>query len=150
MNSGRYAGLMAMIQDKIQQIGVVRNSFADPADPALIRSRESMLVVEEKFREGLKGLEEHHFIEVVYLFHREKGTDLTAQNYYGESTGVFATRQTCRPSKIGISTVHLLGMDKLVIRVIGLDALDGSPVLDIKPSDRFYEREELSVIQPYH
>lgn len=137
-----------MIQDAIQQIGVVRNSFTEPVDPALIRSRESKLVMKEKFREGLKGLEEHRFIEVVYLFHREKGTALSAQNLFGESKSVFATRQTCRPSKIGISTVHLLCIDNRVIRVIGLDALSGSPVLDIKPSERFYEREELSVIQP--
>lgn len=141
---------MGMIQDKIQQIGVVRNSFTGSADPSLIRSRESKLVIKEKFREGLKGLEEHRFIDVVYLFHQEKGTAFTAQNLYGESKGVFATRQTCRPTKIGITTVHLLGVDKRVIRVIGLDALNGSPVLDIKPSERFYEREELSVIQPYH
>ncbi|HDR89419.1 MAG TPA: S-adenosylmethionine-dependent methyltransferase [Bacteroidetes bacterium] len=139
-----------MIQDKIQQIGVVRNDFTEPVDPAMIRSRESKLVMKEKFREGLKGLEKHRFIEVVYLFHQEKETALTAQNLHGVSTGVFATRQTCRPSKIGISTVHLLGVDKRVIRVIGLDALNGSPVLDIKPSERFYEREELSVIQPYY
>ncbi len=141
---------MGMIHDKIQQIGIVRNSFTRPADPALIRSRESKLLMKDKFREGLKGLEEHRFIDVVYLFHQEKGTALTAQNLYGESQGVFATRQTCRPTKIGISTVHLLDLDKGVIRVIGLDALNGSPVLDIKPSERFYEREELSVIQPYH
>lgn len=89
--------------------------------------------------EALAGLEAFSHLEVVYLFHRvardavERGSRHPRGNPAWPRVGIFAQRGKDRPNRIGVSRCELLEIDGLEVAVRGLDALDGSPVLDVKP-----------------
>ncbi len=82
---------------------------------------------------GIEGYS--HLIVVTYLDVAadapEKPETLTLAS--GNAYGIFATRSQLRPNHLGVSVVELLGCDGLTLRVRGLDAIDGTPVLDVKP-----------------
>ena len=85
----------------------------------------------------MQGLDVGQQIMVIYYFHRSEGYDLL-QHPRGDQSrpkrGVFALRSPRRPNPIGVTVVELVGIDGNVLRVCGLDAIDGSPVLDLKPA----------------
>jgi tRNA-Thr(GGU) m(6)t(6)A37 methyltransferase TsaA len=119
-------------------IGVVRSPFTDLADmPIQPRGRASApgtVVVRPEFAEGLRDLDGFSHVILLYHLHRVERTDLTVTPFLGSgSHGVFATRAPTRPNPIGLSVVELLGVEGNVLRVAGIDVLDGTPVLDVKP-----------------
>lgn len=85
------------------------------------------------------GLDEFSHVEVAYMFDQvdEARINLGARHPRGNDAwplvGIFAQRAKARPNRIGVSTCELLGVDGLAVRVRGLDAIDGTPVLDLKP-----------------
>ena len=87
----------------------------------------------------LTGLDEFSHLEIVFLFHRvEEGEIATgARHPRGRKdwplTGIFAQRAKSRPNRLGVTTCRLVSVQGLSITVEGLDAIDGTPVLDIKP-----------------
>ncbi|WP_297620028.1 SAM-dependent methyltransferase [Nocardia sp.] len=89
--------------------------------------------------EALAGLEDFSHLEVVYHFHLvpeekvETGARHPRNRQDWPLVGIFAQRGKNRPNRIGVSRCRLLGVDGLTVRVAGLDAIDGTPVLDIKP-----------------
>ena len=89
--------------------------------------------------EALAGLEEFSHVEVVYLFDRvepagvQNGSRHPRGNTAWPSVGIFAQRAKNRPNRIGVSIVTLLGVDGLSLTVRALDAIDATPVLDVKP-----------------
>lgn len=122
---------------QVRSIGHVENEFDQPAAPDQIRMVESRLILDPALVEGLQGLEAGQQIMVVFYFHRSKGFDLL-QHPRGDQNrprrGVFALRSPRRPNPIGVTVVELLGIDGNVLRVRGLDAIAGTPVLDLKPA----------------
>jgi len=121
---------------RLKPIGHVENDFPHPAPPAEIRAQESRLILEEEFAEGLEGLQAGDRLTVVFHFHLSKGYELL-QRPRGDPTqpkrGVFALCSPCRPNSIGVSFVELVRREGRVLVVRGLDALNGTPLLDIKP-----------------
>lgn len=123
-------------------IGVVRSPYRDPADlpppafaaPGFFGRSTGEIVIEPAFAAGLDGLEGFSHIIVLFHFHKARGAKLEVVPP-GESKprGVFATRSPHRPNPLGLSVLKLLGRDGRVLRVSGLDLIDGTPVLDIKP-----------------
>lgn len=83
---------------------------------------------------GLKGLEDYKQVEVLYWLHRAR-RDLVVQNPRkdGDIRGVFALRSPVRPNPIGLSPATLVGIEGNVVLVRGLDCLDGTPLIDLKP-----------------
>lgn len=89
--------------------------------------------------DSLKGLDEFSHVEIVFTFHRIPDTEV----YFGArrprgrtdwpEVGMFAQRGKNRPNRIGVTVCRLLSVQGLTIKVEGLDAIDGTPVLDIKP-----------------
>jgi tRNA-Thr(GGU) m(6)t(6)A37 methyltransferase TsaA len=118
-------------------IGHVENAFDGPAAPEKIRSVESRIVLDPALTEGLKGLRPGQRIMVVFYFHRSQGFDLL-QHPQGDRSrprrGVFALRSPRRPNPIGVTVVELVAVEENVLRVRGLDAINGTPVLDLKPA----------------
>ncbi len=118
-------------------IGHVENDFDEPAAPYEIRSVESRIVLAPTLMEGLKGLKPGQQIMVVFYFHRSRGFDLL-QHPQGDRSrprrGVFALRSPRRPNPIGVTVVDLVAAEGNVLRVRGLDAINGTPVLDLKPA----------------
>ncbi len=120
-----------------QPIGHVENAFAQPISGEQIRADESRIVLDPSLEEGLQGLNIEQQIMVVFHCHRSEGYELT-QHPQGDRSrprrGVFALRSPRRPNPIGITVVELVAIDGNVLRVRGLDAINGTPVLDIKPA----------------
>uniref|UniRef100_UPI0025B8ABDC TrmO family methyltransferase domain-containing protein n=1 Tax=Marinilabilia sp. TaxID=2021252 RepID=UPI0025B8ABDC len=103
----------------------------------------SEIVVDELFVDGLLHIEEQNFIDVVFSFHQSDDYSLITRIFNGEIRGVFASRSPNRPNGIGVTTVRLLERRGNTLIVSGLDALDGTPILDLKPADfSFYRNLE--------
>lgn len=124
----------------LKAIGIVRNKIKGNQLAASNWWNElvSEIVIDSSLTEALEGLEEFSHIIVLYWMHRVTGAEIPLKVHPMlrqelPLTGVFATRAPIRPNRIGITTVRLLERKGNILRVKGLDALDGSPVVDIKP-----------------
>jgi len=95
---------------------------------------EGVLKILPEFEPGLKDIEGFSHLIVVWTFHRSEGYDLMAKPPSDDKThGVFATRSPFRPNPIGLTAVELLRREGTLLHVRGIDMLDGTPILDIKP-----------------
>lgn len=120
---------------RITEIGIIKNAIDDEDNPYVIKAEESEIHIKEEFIEGLYRIEENEFIDVVFAFDRSDSYELKATTLRGNYKGVFATRKPDRPSSIGVCTVELIERKGNILIVKGLDALNGTPVLDLKPLD---------------
>lgn len=124
-----------MIEPGIRIIGYVRNDFdrpeKDQAD-AIMRSVSTIEVLEE-FADGLLKIEKYHELNILFWFDRSKDYDLQTTTHSGDFRGVFACCSPRRPSPIGLTRVVLLERKGNILKVTGLDALNNTPVIDIKP-----------------
>ncbi|MDD5038328.1 MAG: tRNA (N6-threonylcarbamoyladenosine(37)-N6)-methyltransferase TrmO [Dehalococcoidales bacterium] len=124
----------------LKAIGIVRNEVRE-TPPASMRDWGSMIseiVVDTSLTEALDGLDEFSHIMVLYWMHRITDSEVPLKVHpRGRKdlplVGLFATRTPNRPNRIGKTTVRLLERRGNILKVKGLDALDGSPVIDIKP-----------------
>ena len=116
-------------------IGVVRRQRVD--EDINDRDLISRIVIGEKYADGLVGIEDWSHLYVIFWMDKisdEKKTLLCPGNEVDVPTvGIFATRAPVRPNPIGLTLVELVTREGNVLVVKGLDALDGTPVLDIKP-----------------
>lgn len=95
---------------------------------------EGVIVIAPAFEAGLQDVEGFSHLFVLWLFHQAGGYELVAHPPSDDRPhGVFATRSPLRPSPIGLTVVELLGRAGPRLRVRGVDMLDGTPILDIKP-----------------
>jgi formylmethanofuran dehydrogenase subunit E len=101
-----------------------------------LKSDTSRLIISDEYRDALLHIGECKYLDVVFYFNRLKGeaVPLSGQTHSGLERGVFASRSPRRPNLIGVTTVKLLEINGNELVVEGLDALDGTPVLDIKSS----------------
>ena len=103
--------------------------------------------------DALAGLDEFSHVEVIFLFDRfdEEKVTTGARHPRGNEAwprvGIFAQRASSRPNRLGVTTCELVAVDGLEVRVRGLDAIDATPVLDIKPYVREFE-PRMAVHQP--
>ncbi len=94
------------------------------------------IVVDERWRLALTGVDGYRRIQVLYWMHHAR-RDLVLQTPFGgQTTGTFALRSPVRPNPIASSIVELVGIDGVTLQVRGLDCLDGTPLLDLKPDYR--------------
>ena len=123
-----------MIKMALSPVGVVRNEFYAPCgEPSPFRNKPSQIIVFPEYAAGLYRLKEHKNLEIIFYFHRSKGYKLRCKTPHWGVRGVFASRSPYRPSPLGVMKVRLLSIRKNELTVKGLDAFDGTPVLDIKP-----------------
>jgi len=120
----------------LKAIGTVRNEIKEPVrHPA--KDVVSEIVVDSGLTEALDNLDDFSHIIVLYWIHKSPRRAPKKVRPRGnpdlELMGVFATRSPDRPNPIGKSTARLLERRGNVLKVQGLDAIDGTPVLDIKP-----------------
>lgn len=118
-------------------IGWIQSPFEHHAPPDEIRAVNSEIHLDPSMVEGLQGLEPGQEILVVFYFHKSQGYELI-QHKRGDpqepARGVFALRSPNRPNPIGVTRVKLLEIDGAYLVVEGLDAINGTPLLDIKPA----------------
>jgi tRNA (adenine37-N6)-methyltransferase len=122
----------------MRPIGFIRSVYTDttqiPKGPGASHNAEGVLEIASEFEEGLMDIEGFSHVFVVWLFDRSDGFDLTGKPPLDDRIhGVFATRSPRRPNPIGLTVVELLRRDGRRLHVRGVDMLDGTPILDIKP-----------------
>jgi tRNA-Thr(GGU) m(6)t(6)A37 methyltransferase TsaA len=123
---------------RFRPIGIIHTPFANlegmPIQPTGASGVPGQVELFPEFREGLQDLEEFSHVILLYHFHRSRGYALEVVPFMdSEKRGLFSTRAPRRPNPLGLSVVRLLGIEEGILRVEGVDILDGTPLLDIKP-----------------
>lgn len=127
-------------RNKIQltQIGTIHSPFIEPKgtpiQSAAAKGVEGTVEIFEAYSEGLKDLDGFSHIILLYYFHQVGESKLKVKPFMDDKPhGVFSTRAPNRPNPIGMSTVRLLKIEGNILHVEGLDMIDGTPLLDLKP-----------------
>ena len=121
-----------------QPIGFIRSPYREttaiPKGLGVKHDAEGVLEILPQFEAGLKDVEGFSHLFVLWVFDRSEGFDLVGKTPADiQPHGVFATRSPRRPNPIGLTVLELLRRDGSSIYVRGVDMLDGTPILDIKP-----------------
>ena len=121
---------------KLKPIGVIHSPYHAGQVPYQGCGREEIGEVEvfEQFAEGLKDIEGFSHIVLIYWFHKSRGYSLMVRTPWDTTPhGLFTTRSPNRPCPLGLSVVRLVARKGNILKVKDLDAIDGTPLLDIKP-----------------
>ena len=140
----------------LRAIGIVRNVVKQPPRqvPFGWENVVSDIVVDSSLTEALDGLEDFSHIIVLYWMHRLASDEVPLKvrpmgRKEAPLVGLFASRSPNRPNRIGKATVRLLQRQGNILRVKGLEALDGSPVIDIKPYIPRYDSVTNAKVPPW-
>ncbi len=130
----------------VRPIGVIYTPFTDPPGMPIQASRSEAagrVDVYAEYVPGLVDLDGFSHIILVYWFHRAAGFSLAARPFLdAQSHGVFAVRYPTRPNPIGLSVVELTAVEGSVLNVRGVDMLNETPLLDIKPFVPAFDHRE--------
>jgi tRNA-Thr(GGU) m(6)t(6)A37 methyltransferase TsaA len=121
----------------LKPIGVIHSPFQSKEETPIQPTRsqaQGQVEVYLEFSGGLQDIEGFSHLILLYVFHCSEGYSLKVKPFLdNEYHGLFATRFPCRPNPIGISVVELVAYQGNVLEISGVDVLDGTPLLDIKP-----------------
>jgi formylmethanofuran dehydrogenase subunit E len=122
---------------ELKPIGIIHYPYKNTGEAPYqgYKSEEiSQIEVFKEFEEGLKDIEGFSHIVVIYWFHKSQGYHLLVKTPWDDGLhGLFTTRSPHRPCPLGLTVVELVAREKNILKVTGLDAIDGTPLLDIKP-----------------
>jgi len=122
---------------ELKPIGIIHSPYETMGEAPFqgYKSEEiSQIEVFKEFEEGLKDIEGFSHIIIIYWFHKSQGYHLLVKTPWDDSLhGLFTTRSPRRPCPLGLTVVELIAREKNILKVKGLDAIDGTPLLDIKP-----------------
>jgi tRNA-Thr(GGU) m(6)t(6)A37 methyltransferase TsaA len=121
----------------LRPIGIIHSPFTEKDQtPIQVVHSQAIGQVEvfPEFADGLKDIENLSHLHLLYVFHESSGYTLHVKPFLDDQEhGLFATRYPYRPNPIGMSTVRLLSRKDNILTIEGVDVLDGTPLLDIKP-----------------
>ncbi|MFT6925852.1 MAG: tRNA-Thr(GGU) m(6)t(6)A37 methyltransferase TsaA [Psychromonas sp.] len=133
----------------LKQIATIRSPFSDlknmPVQPVGAKDTYATIEFKDEFIDGLKDLDGFSHVYLIYYFHKIEMHSLSVIPFNDKtntSRGVFSTRTPMHPNSIGLSVVKLIGVEKNIVTVQGIDILDGTPLLDIKPHIGDFDRIE--------
>jgi tRNA-Thr(GGU) m(6)t(6)A37 methyltransferase TsaA len=127
---------------KYKPIGIIHSPFKNKEDIKQERHRKpdgfdpiiGELEIYKDYVEGLQDIDGFSHLIVIFNFHRsEKGKLFAHPPFDNQERGVFATRSPSRPNPIGMTVVKLLARHENILKVAGIDMIDNTPILDIKP-----------------
>jgi tRNA-Thr(GGU) m(6)t(6)A37 methyltransferase TsaA len=122
---------------ELQPVGIIHSPYKDRGEAPYRGSRNeeiSLIEVFKEFEEGLQDIEGFSHIIVIYWFHKSHGYHLLVKTPWDDIPhGLFATRSPNRPCPLGLTVLELVAREKNILKVKGLDAIDGSHLFDIKP-----------------
>ncbi|MBI5290012.1 MAG: SAM-dependent methyltransferase [Chloroflexi bacterium] len=134
----------------LEPIGYVRNSRLEAEDDDWGGVVSEIVLADSMGADALRGIEEFSHVEVLFYFHGVdeakvvRGARRPRNNPEWPAVGILAQRGKSRPNRLGLTTAAIIASEGKVLRVQGLDAIDGTPVLDIKPVMReFLPRGEV-------
>jgi tRNA-Thr(GGU) m(6)t(6)A37 methyltransferase TsaA len=127
-----------MTEWTMEPIGVARTPYTDtaaiPRGPDAKHEAEGVLELRPELAEGLRDIEGFSHLYVIWVFDRAGPAELTGVPPTDtRAHGVFASRSPRRPNPIGLTVVRLLRREGARLHVRGVDMLDGTPILDVKP-----------------
>ena len=130
-------------------IGVIHSEHLSapktPIQPIYARGCKGSVEIFPEFVTGLRDLEGFSHLYLIYHFHCAELVRLLVKPFLQDiERGVFATRSPSRPNAIGLSVVELMGIDGNILHFDGMDILDGTPLLDIKPYTKMFDQFEPS------
>ena len=121
----------------MRPIGIIHSPFTQKELTPIQPSRSDAIGWVKVFPEyagGLEDIEDISHVHLLYVFHNSTGYTLKVKPFLDDQEhGIFATRYPCRPNPIGLSTVRLISRRDNLLTIEGVDVLDGTPLLDIKP-----------------
>lgn len=122
----------------MRPIGYIRCAYTSteqvPKGLGATHTMEGILEVLPEYEKGLQDIEGFSHLMILWVFHQSQGCELAGKvPTDGKVHGVFASRSPRRPNPIGLTTVELIRREGALIFLRGIDMLDGTPVLDIKP-----------------
>ena len=123
---------------KYKPIGIIHSPYKDvkgtPLQPTGAKGILGTIEMRKKYARGLKDLDGFSHVILIYHFHLSKGFSLEVKPFLANSLrGVFSTRAPKRPNPVGISIVRLLSIEGCTLHIEGVDIVDGTPLLDLKP-----------------
>ncbi|MCD6495867.1 MAG: tRNA (N6-threonylcarbamoyladenosine(37)-N6)-methyltransferase TrmO [Candidatus Aenigmarchaeota archaeon] len=118
-------------------IGTVRSPYKEPGEAvrqSVSGNERGKIELLPEYTEGLRDIDGFSHIVVVFVFHKSSGASLMAKPPGdGRVHGIFSTRSPHRPNPVGVSVVKLERISGSTLEVRGIDMIDGTPVIDIKP-----------------
>jgi len=135
---------------ELKPIGIIHSPYKTKEEvpiQAYLSDKVGEVEVFKKYEDGLKDIEGFSHIIIIYIFHKSKGYSLHVKPFLDDvSRGLFTTRTPNRPNPIGISVVRLLRKRGNILKIKGMDVLDCTPLIDLKPFiPRFDDREEVRI-----
>ena len=121
---------------ELKPIGIIHSPYQAGQAPYQGAGHEEIYRIEifKEFEEGLKDIEGFSHIILICWLHKSRGYHLLVKTPWDTKPhGLFTTRSPHRPCPLGLSVVELVAREKNILKVKGLDAIDGTPLLDIKP-----------------
>ena len=125
---------------QMQQIATIKSPFCKlenmPVQPCGAKESFATIEFKEEFKEGLKDLDGFSHLYLMYYFHKVSTHKLSVIPFNDKTDtprGVFSTRTPVHPNLIGLSVVKLVDIKDNIVTVQGIDVLDNTPLLDIKP-----------------
>ncbi len=124
----------------LTQIATIQSPFCNlenmPIQPKGAKNTYATIEFKKEYQDGLKDLDGFSHIYLIYFFHKVLNHNLTVIPFNDETNtprGVFSTRTPLHPNQIGLSIVELISVEQNIVTIKGIDVLDGTPLLDIKP-----------------
>ncbi|RRS30542.1 MAG: S-adenosyl-L-methionine-binding protein [Epsilonproteobacteria bacterium (ex Lamellibrachia satsuma)] len=136
----------------LKQIATIRSPFCDlvnmPVQPKGAKEVYATIEFEKEYEEGLKDLDGFSHVYLIYHFHKVKEPKLSVVPFNDKTNtprGVFSTRTPMHPNGLGLSVVELVKVEENIVTIKGVDILDGTPLLDIKPYIENFDKVETEV-----
>lgn len=133
----------------LKQIATIHSPFCQlvnmPVQPKGAGDVYATIEFEKEYKEGLKDLDGFSHVYLIYHFHKVKEPKLSVIPFNDKTNtprGVFSTRTPMHPNGIGLSVVELVKVEGNIVTIKGVDILDGTPLLDIKPYIENFDKAE--------
>jgi tRNA-Thr(GGU) m(6)t(6)A37 methyltransferase TsaA len=134
---------------EVNQIATIKSPFCSlenmPVQPRGANDTYATLVFKSEYIDGLKDLDGFSHVYLIFYFHKVKEHKLSVipfNDFTNTPRGVFSTRTPMHPNSIGLSVVELVSVEENIVTVKGIDILDGTPLLDIKPYIENFDKIE--------
>jgi tRNA (adenine37-N6)-methyltransferase len=135
-----------IVEYVMRPIGVIRSPFTEKRKTPIQPSRSDTIgrvELHPEYEDGLSDLDGLSHIILLYVFHRSSAYQLKVKPFLDDTLrGLFSTRYPARPNPIGLSIVRLLEINGPILTIEGIDVLDGTPLLDIKPYVPGFDKRE--------
>jgi tRNA-Thr(GGU) m(6)t(6)A37 methyltransferase TsaA len=138
------------VEINLKQIGTIHSPFCClenmPVQPKGARKTIATIEIKKEFTKGLKDLDGFNFVYLIYYFHKVKKHQLRVLPFNektGKKRGVFSTRTPMHPNSLGLSVVELVSVEGNIVTIRGVDILDSTPLIDIKPYIENFDKVDL-------